>query len=225
VHRVISALLATDQDMSVLNDITSDDQQYVEDLGLITVSRSEGVAISNRIYQEVIPRELTWITQSRLSEQQSWYLTPERRIDMPKLLSAFQQFFRENVESWIERFQYKEAGPQLLMQAFLQRIINGGGRINREYALGSQRTDIFIEWPIDAEKGFYGEVQLIVVELKIQRAALDRVIADGIIQTKGYADKVGTNEMYLVIFNRNPNVLWEDKIWQKTVDDVLVVGC
>jgi type II secretory pathway predicted ATPase ExeA len=224
VHRVISALLATDQDMSVLNDITSDDQQYVEDLGLITVSRTEGVAISNRIYQEVIPRELTWLTQSRLSEQQSWYLTPERRIDMPKLLSAFQQFFRENVESWIERFQYKEAGPQLLMQAFLQRIINGGGRINREYALGSQRTDLFIEWPIDAEKGFYGEVQRIVIELKIQHAALDRVIADGIIQTKGYADKVGTNEMYLVIFNRNPNVLWEDKIWQKTVDNVLVVG-
>lgn len=28
---------------------------------------------------------------------------------------------------------YKEAGPQLLLQAFLQRIVNGGGRIEREY--------------------------------------------------------------------------------------------
>jgi hypothetical protein len=223
VHSVISTLLSSDEQAL---DIPAHDIEYVVDLGLIRRATNGELSISNRIYQEVIPRELTWSIQSGITNQeQAWYVLPNRRINMPKLLSAFQQFFRENVESWIERFQYKEAGPQLLLQAFLQRIIYGGGRINREYALSSHRTDIFIEWPIDAEKGFYGEVQRIVIELKIQRAALDRVIADGIIQTKGYADKVGTDEMYLVIFNRNPKVLWEEKIWQKTVDDVLVVGC
>ncbi len=30
---------------------------------------------------------------------------------------------------------YLEAGPQLILQAFLQRVLNGGGRISREYAL------------------------------------------------------------------------------------------
>ncbi|MFQ9146681.1 MAG: hypothetical protein ACLR5I_16805 [Odoribacter splanchnicus] len=35
--------------------------------------------------------------------------------------------FRENADSWIERFDYKESGPQLLLQAFLQRVVNGGG--------------------------------------------------------------------------------------------------
>jgi hypothetical protein len=225
VRKVIAMILAS-EDATAFLDINPDDQQYVADLGLITVATNGVPSISNRIYQEVIPRELTWIPQGRIIEQeQIWYLTPERRIDMPKLLSAFQQFFRENVESWIERFQYKEAGPQLLMQAFLQRIINGGGRINREYALGSQRTDIFIEWPIDAEKGFYGEVQRVVVELKIQRTALEKVIEDGIAQTKDYADTVNADERYLVIFNRNPNVSWDEKIWQKTVDGLLVLGC
>ena len=52
-----------------------------------------------------------------------------------------QQFFRENSESWIERFEYKEAGPQLLLQAFLQRIINGGGRIEREFQSGGCKQD------------------------------------------------------------------------------------
>ena len=36
-------------------------------------------------------------------------------------MEAFQTVFREHSEHWIERFQYKEAGPQLLLQAILQR--------------------------------------------------------------------------------------------------------
>lgn len=33
------------------------------------------------------------------------------------LLAAFQQSFREDLKMWLKRFDYKEAGPQLLMQA------------------------------------------------------------------------------------------------------------
>ena len=55
---------------------------------------------------------------------------------MDKLLAAFQTFFREHPEHWVERFDYRKAGPQLLLQAFLQRIVNGGGPIEREYGLG-----------------------------------------------------------------------------------------
>ena len=59
-----------------------------------------------------------------------------------------------------------------LLQAFLQRIVNGGGRINREYALGRKYTDLVLEWPLDDDKGFYGEVQRVVLELKILRGGL-----------------------------------------------------
>jgi hypothetical protein len=75
----------------------------------------------------------------------AWYVREDGSLDFPRLLQGFQQFFREHSESWIERLQYKEAGPQLLLQAFLQRIVNGGGRISREYGLGRRRTDLFIE--------------------------------------------------------------------------------
>ena len=131
----------------------TDDLQYLEDLGLI--QRKPQVRIANRIYREIIPRELTSSTQDTIVEQQEWYIDADNRLDMQKLLAAFQQFFREHSESWIERFDYKEAGPQLLMQAFLQRIINSGGRINREYGLGRKRTDLVIEWPLDKEQGYY----------------------------------------------------------------------
>ncbi|WP_245536597.1 ATP-binding protein [Thiothrix nivea] len=110
VHRLIAAMLAGDENLS---GIPADDQEYVADLGLIETRPQ--MRISNRIYQEIIPRELIWVEQTSIVQQQAWYLTPQRRIDMPKLLAAFQQFFRENSQSWIERFDYKEAGPQLLL--------------------------------------------------------------------------------------------------------------
>ena len=117
------------------------------DLGLIYKDNSE-LKISNPIYQEVIPRELTTITQYNLASKikPTWYIANDGSLDMPKLLEAFQEFFREHSEHWVERFQYKEAGPHLLLQAFLQRVINSGGRIEREYGLGRGRTDLMVIW-------------------------------------------------------------------------------
>ncbi|MCI5146639.1 MAG: ATP-binding protein, partial [Candidatus Electrothrix sp. AR3] len=140
----------------------------------------------------------------------------DNRLDMQKLLTAFQQFFREHSESWIERFDYKEAGPQLLMQAFLQRVINSGGRINREYGLGRKRTDLVIEWPLDKEQGYYGNVQRIVIELKILRGNLDTLIEQGMEQVAEYGDKFNADEVHLVLFNRDPTIEWDTKIWQQS---------
>jgi len=214
VHKIIAALLSGDENLS---GIPVDDLEYVADLGLVEIRPQ--LRITNRIYQEIIPRELTWAEQSSIVQQQAWYLTAERRLDMPKLLNAFQQFFRENAESWIERFDYKEAGPQLLMQAFLQRIINGGGRIHREYALGRKRTDLLIEWPLDEAQGFYGTVQRIVLELKLLHKSLEATLSEGVTQTAGYADQCGAEEMYLIIFDRRPSVAWDEKIWQREVSE------
>ena len=225
VHSVLSALLSGDEEQMQVN---PHDIEYVQDLGLIEVSRSTGIRISNRIYQEVIPRELTWATQVTITNQeQAWYVKPDRSLDMPKLIAAFQQFFREHSDSWIEGFNYKEAGPQLLIQAFLQRIINGGGRINREYALGRKRTDLLIEWPLNQEQGFLGPVQRVVLELKMWRKGrnFDTLLQQGIEQTQAYASQVGAWESHLIIFDRHPETPWDAKIWQKNVQGLPVWGC
>jgi hypothetical protein len=213
VRLVISRLLGSP---SEIGDLSEEALQYTEDLGLIR--RKPELGIANRIYREVMPREITAPIQDGLHQPQEWYVTPDHRIDMPKLLEAFQQFFRENADAWIERFDYKEAGPQLLLQAFLQRIINGGGRINREYGLGRKRTDLFIEWPVDEQKGFYGEVQRVVLELKILHHGLDKTIQDGLQQVTDYAQQCGADEAHLMIFNRNAETPWEDKIWHQVRD-------
>ena len=208
VHRVIEAILGGDHSTPNLQD---DDLQYVEDLGLIV--RKPQVHIANAIYQEIIPREITATMQDMISHQQAWYLTPENKLDMAKLLSAFQQFFRENSDIWLQGLPYKEAGPHLVLQAFLQRIINGGGRIHREYALGRKYTDLLIEWPIDSEAGFHGDVQRVVIELKILYANLDKTIVDGVEQVSQYAVQCGAEEAHLLIFNRDLKKPWDEKIW------------
>ncbi|MEW5767946.1 MAG: ATP-binding protein [bacterium] len=188
--------------------LSEDDVQYVEDLGLIS-TRGQ-LRIANRIYQEVIPRALTYTTQLTISHQPAWYIQPEdSRLDIDKLLFAFQQFFRQHSEHWVERFDYKEAGPQLLLQAFLQRIVNSGGRIEREYGLGHLRTDLLLIWP------YPGGVQQVVIELKLVNGSLSSTIEKGLQQTWEYADRCGSDEAHLVIFDRNKNKTWEEKIFSR----------
>jgi hypothetical protein len=211
VHSLIAPLLEGDD---VLMDVPSDDKQYVEDLGLIRVKPS--IRISNRIYQEVIPRELIWVVQSSILHETPWYVAKDGKLDMPKLLGAFQQFFREHSDAWIDGFSYKEAGPQLLLQAFLQRVVNGGGRISREYALGRKRTDLLIEWPVDEKAGFHGEVQRVVIECKlVKKGEPLSVLPTALEQTADYAEQVGAEEAYLVIFDRRGVLSWEERCWQR----------
>jgi len=207
VHRVIGRILADTTEES--STIPEDDLQYVEDLGLIRARPQ--LAIANPIYREVIPRTLTWTTQVLIPQETTWYLEENGRLDFPKLLGAFQQFFRENGESWAGRFDYKEAGAQLLMQAFLQRIVNSGGRIDREYGLGRRRTDLLVQWPLDESRGFHGPVQRAVIELKILHKSLETTLKEGLAQTADYMDRVGSDEGYLVVFDRTPDVSWEEK--------------
>ncbi|MEM7538108.1 MAG: hypothetical protein AAF639_38425, partial [Chloroflexota bacterium] len=145
------------------------------------------------------------------------YLTrlPSRPVlDMNKMLTAFQQFFREHSESWVERFDYKEAGPQLLMQAFLQRIINGGGQVHREYGQGRKRTDLLVVWPLEDDMAT-SVAQRVVIELKILHKSLDTTLKEGLKQTWDYMDRGNAKEGHLIIFDRSADKSWEEKIWKR----------
>jgi hypothetical protein len=129
---------------------------------------------------------------------------PHNFPHMQKLLEAFAQFFRENADTWLEKFDYKEAGPHLLLMAFLQRIINGGGSLHREYALGRGRVDLLILW----------KTQRIVIELKLLYGA--KTVPDGLRQTAEYMDINNATEGHLVIFDRRTDKSWDEKMYHTT---------
>ena len=228
VRRLIEPILAGNE-ADLIDPKYDDDVQYCIDLGLIV--RKPEIRIANEIYLEIIPRQLTYVRQTVMLEQPNWYTRPDNSIDMCKLMESFQQFYRQNIESWTNVNEYKEAGPQRLLQAFLQRIVNGGGYISREYGLGRRRTDILVTKPLlEGYAGIAGPKQYIVLELKIKRASKEQVIADGLRQTAEYMDRCarpGLREGHLVIFNQDKTVAidgerrditWDDKVFHEEHD-------
>jgi hypothetical protein len=213
VRRVIEPILVGESFDALFNE---DDVQYTIDLGLVRRDPGGALTIANGIYQEIIPRALFFGTQMSITQQTAWYLNPAGRLDMPELLTAFQEFFREHSEHWVERFDYKEAGPQLLLQAFLQRIVNGGGRLEREYGLGRRRTDLLVQWPVGSTEILPGRpVQKIVLELKVTHGSPERAITEGLAQTADYMGRCGAGEGHLLIFDRRKNVPWEEKLYRR----------
>ena len=180
------------------------DLEYVRDLGLIDAG--EPPRIANPIYAEVVPRELGYILQSSLDVQAAWYVDDDGSLNMTKLLTAFGTFFREHSEHWLGRFsEYPEAGPQLILQAYLHRVVNGGGRIEREYGLGRGRTDLLVLWPREA--GQPSDLwERFVVECKVlrdsDRKSLAWTVERGVEQTLGYMAKCGAEEGHLVVIDR-----------------------
>ena len=201
VQRVIEPLLSGGED----SDFSTRDLEYVRDLGLI--APNDPLRIANPIYAEIVPRELTYAAQVGLNEDTAWYIDADGGLNVVELMTEFQTFFREHSEHWVTRFQYQEAGPQLLLQAFLQRIVNSGGRIEREYGLGRGRTDLLIVWP----QG--DQMVKVVIECKILHKSLEQTIAEGLEQTAEYMDRCAAEAGHLVIFDRREGRRWEDKIF------------
>jgi hypothetical protein len=180
-----------------------DDFQYVIDLGILSNNKG-GIAPANPMYKEIIIRTLSGTAQQKLPENYINKWLDSNSIDMNLLLKEFQNFWRENSEIWTEWIKYKEAAPHLILQAFLQRVINGGGKIHREYATGRKRLDLCVEF----HQNKYP------IELKLLYN--DKTIPDGISQLSNYMDTMGTNEGWLIVFDRTSDKTWDEKIFWET---------
>ena len=204
VRRVIEPLLSGGEGAH-----SQADADYVRDLGLVTARPP--LRVANPIYAEVLPRVLTSVLHDEMPQQTAWYVDPDGGLDMDGLLAAFQDFFRQNSEHWVERAQYREAGPQLVLQAFLHRVVNGRGRIEREYALGSRRVDLLVVWP-EAD----GRESRFVVECKVAREGRShaRTVEWGLEQTAAYMDLCGADAGHLVVFDMRAGRTWADKVFR-----------
>lgn len=206
VRRVVTAIIAG---AIYESDSLNDDLVYVQDLGLVT--RKPPIGFANPIYQEIIPRVLSYDRQISIPgdyvEDVTWYIN-DGRLDMDALLKSFQEFYRENSEAWLERFDFREVGRQLLLMAFLQRIINGGGRIEREMAVGNGRSDLVVYFGGDC----------FVLELKLRHRPQDE--ERGLRQLAAYLDRLGEGRGYLILFELDAAKGWEERIrWKARQQD------
>jgi len=213
VRRIIDPMLAGEQ---TGDDVLDDDLAYALGLGVVRI-RAGHLEIANPIYREVIPRALTYLRQVQIDAEPAAFVLPDGALDMPRLMDAWQVFWREDGHTAAEGFGYRESGPHLMLMAFLQRIVNGGGRIDREYGLGRGALDLVITWRGTRH----------VVELKLRRdsqteeRALDQVVR--------YLDHAGLDEGWLVLFDLRSTRPWAERLTRETVERgskrIHVVGC
>ena len=197
VRRIIEPMLTGDRPQG---DLVNDDLAYVIGLGIVTLKEGE-IEIANPIYREVIPRALTFETQVTIGEKPASFVRPDGSLDLPKLMRAFQTFWREDAHVTVEGQSYRESHPHLMLMAFLQRIVNGGGRVEREYGVGRGALDLLIEWK--------GERH--VIEVKLRRDS--RTEAKALDQLTGYLDHLGLREGWLALFDLRKGTPWSKKLF------------
>ncbi|MCX5883497.1 MAG: ATP-binding protein, partial [Deltaproteobacteria bacterium] len=188
VRRVIEPMLAG----RMITESTDDDRQYVIDLGLICRKDGGGLVIANPIYREVIPRALACAPQDSLPQITPSWLRADGNLDIDRLLESFLMFWRQHGEPLLRSAPYHEIAPHLVLMAFMHRVVNGDGTIDREYAIGSGRMDLCIR---------YGIVTL-AIELKVWRNGESDPLFEGLEQIEGYLKGLSLDSGWLVIFDR-----------------------
>jgi type II secretory pathway predicted ATPase ExeA len=186
VRAIIQPILAGQE----LPDVPQDDVRYVLDLGLC--SNENGLAIANPIYQEVLPRVLAYVTSASMGYIQPIWLTEQGEFLPERLLESFLEFWRQHGEPLFKSTPYPEIAPHLVLMAFLHRVVNGKGTLEREYAIGSGRMDLCL---------CYGKVTL-GMELKVWRDKKPDPLNEGLKQLDKYLSGLNLDTGWLVIFDR-----------------------
>jgi hypothetical protein len=220
VKPVVETVISGEMNMDM--NLDSPGVQQAMDLGLVTFDRNKGLTISNPIYTEILTRVVNSSMQIMMPSPSNFkWQKADGSLDMDSLLKEFQKFWRENSEFWEEKSEFRESFPHLMLLAFLQRLLNGGGRIDREVAAGSGKMDLYVE--------YFGYKCIMEVKVLRDGKSYDRVLADGLQQIKRYQDrKAPGSPLYLLIFDRrskSKKATWDERItWDENVEGVTVVG-
>jgi hypothetical protein len=207
VKRIVQTIMTGESDPSLT---VGDDFRLTLDLGLVTMDQGSP-AIANPIYRETIARVLSQGMQDAIPAPEFRWLNADGSLDMEALLKEFQRFWRRNSDLWEAKADYTEAFPHLLLMAFLQRVANGGGRIEREYAAGRGRMDIAIL--------FGGIWSIIEIKLVHPGDGRDAAVEEGLKQICRYRDLIDSKaQAFLVVFDRTPAgraLPWDSRItWE-----------
>jgi hypothetical protein len=176
----------------LLGDVAEDDRRFAIDLGLLRRNSEGTLEVANPIYREIILRALTSGTRDTLPHLTPSWLRSDGRLDLAQLRESFLAFWRQHGEPLLASAPYHEIAPHLVLMAFLHRVVNGVGTLEREYAIGKGRMDLCLRRGPDT----------LAIELKVWRDKEADPRDDGLTQLDGYLAGLGLDTGWLVIFDR-----------------------
>ncbi len=102
-----------------------------------------------------------------MNVQRIW--SADGRLDLPGLLARFTEFWRRTEDVLDADEPYREVTPHVTLLGYLDRAINGGGFVDREYGVGRGAMDLLIRWNHTRPDG-RPAVQREALEVKTHRA-------------------------------------------------------
>ncbi|MBP6830073.1 MAG: ATP-binding protein [Deltaproteobacteria bacterium] len=173
--------------------LPEDDVRFAIDLGLVRQSTAGGLEVANPIYREVIVRHLLVSTRASLPQIQPTWLDAKGRLVPKKLLTAFLSFWKQHGEVLQGTATWQEVAAHLVLMAFLHRVANGGGSVEREYAIGRGRMDLRLTYGADT----------LAIEVKTWRTGDKKnPVTLGLKQFDEYLEGMGLDTGWLVIFDQ-----------------------
>jgi len=188
LRRIVAPMIAGD----VAEPTSEADRDYAVDLGLLKRDPRLGLVPANPIYREIILRALSSGASDSMYLPNTFWLRPDGTLDPDALLEGFVDFWRLNGEPLMRAVEYQEIAAHLVLMAFLHRVENCGGRLDREYATGAGRLDLLLR---------HGKTSL-AIEVKVwsDRDPLQR----GLAQLDQYLARLDSDTLgWLVIFDRH----------------------
>ena len=200
LYQLALALVINEQDFPF------DLNEPVTNLGVIygIFTNRNGLAIHNRIYQEVIASYMSTklLVQNQgqfpTSEFAGSYLLPGQRLNVSKALLKFQELMKAEYNK--KERDFLERQGRLVFLAFLKPILNGHGHAFKEPQISEEkRLDILIT---------YYQHQY-VIELKLWRG--QQAHENGLNQLADYLDRLGLQEGALLIFDHQEQKQWKSE--------------
>jgi hypothetical protein len=216
IRKVMEALISGEPDTSLA---AGEAFRLCLDLGLVEIIDGTP-CVANPIYREVLARQMTYSTQLAIPKPEWEWQKADGSLDMDTLLREFQRFWRKHSAIWEQKSDYTEAFPHLLLMAFLQRVLNGGGRIDREYAAGRGRVDLAVEY----NKRWF------IIEIKLVHPydTFENIKEEGLRQIGKYRDTIDpAASAYLAVFDRRPEIQrkpWEERLSWTAEGGIIVIG-
>ncbi len=215
VRRVMEPLIAG----LPTGDLPSDDIRYVTEMGLVVLTDS-GLTVANPIYREIIPNGLATTIQAFFPQWRPSWVKPDGTIDLDLLLAGFLAFWKKDGVAMMGAAAYPEIAAHTVLMAWLTKVCNGGGFLDREYANGDGRMDLFLRAgglklgiEVKVWRDYEPEPAVVADGTRKGRAARPKPrprpdpLIEGIPQLDGYLSKVGAADGWLVIFEHRAGML------------------
>jgi hypothetical protein len=187
VLRVVAPMVVGDAP-----DVSPDDLRYALELGLVVREDGDVLRPANPIYARALLKLATQQKRTALASWEPTWLGPDGRIDVVRLRENFLSFWKLQRGMMRDFTDYPEAVPHFGLMTYLDRVANGGGQVDREFAVGGGRLDLLLR---------HRDLRL-PIEVKVHRDHRANPVPEGLVQLDRYCAGLEVETGWLVVFDQ-----------------------